>query len=180
MSLVAWSNAAFQDQSSEGTCLLVYVIGPMSSTLNGPRHILQWASKFTRKLAKSSQGREVYALSEMVGHKSLLREFFGPFVETSPCLVGLEDYEGLLARRGNKGAITGENSARYLSGSQLSPGSNAMESVCWPPGTESCADGLNDVKSDMVPLLRMLRRRAFCPGARRPLRGASSREVGRD
>ena len=55
-----------------------------------------------------------------------------------------------------------------------------MDIACWPPGTESRAAGLADVKSDMVPLVRMPRRRAFRPGARRPMFGAFSREVGRE
>ena len=51
-----------------------YVIGLMSSTLKGPRHILQRTSKFTRKMVKSSMGREIYALSEMLS----LKERNGP------------------------------------------------------------------------------------------------------
>ena len=53
MTLVCWSVAIFADQLPEGKCQLGYVMGLMFSTLNGPCHFLQWASKLTRKLAKS-------------------------------------------------------------------------------------------------------------------------------
>ena len=56
-----------------------YVIGLMSSTLTGPRHVLQWSSKFTRKPVGSSLGGELYALSAMADHMSLLRHYYGAF-----------------------------------------------------------------------------------------------------
>ena len=56
MTLAGWSDAACGDQSSLGKCHLGYVIGLMSPTLRGPCHFIQWASKFTRKSAKSSLG----------------------------------------------------------------------------------------------------------------------------
>ena len=47
----------------------------MSSSLPGPRLILQYTSKFTRKLAKSSSGGEAYSFIEMVGHVTRPREW---------------------------------------------------------------------------------------------------------
>ena len=75
--LVGWADAAFGDQLAEGKFRLDYVIGLMSSTQRGPRHILQRASKFARKMVKSSLGGEVYALSDMADHMLLLRNCGG-------------------------------------------------------------------------------------------------------
>ena len=80
LTLVGWSDAAYGKLSEDGRCRLGYIIGLMSSSLSGPCHILQWTSKFTRKLVKSSLGGEVYAFSEMVDHMALIREFYTPFV----------------------------------------------------------------------------------------------------
>ena len=41
MSTAGWSDAAYGDQSPEGTRHLGYVVGLMSSTLHGPCRILQ-------------------------------------------------------------------------------------------------------------------------------------------
>ena len=56
LSLVGWSDAAYGDLSQNGRCRLGYLIDIMSSSLSGPCHVLQWTSKFTRKLVKSSLG----------------------------------------------------------------------------------------------------------------------------
>ena len=45
-------------------------------------------------LAESSLGGEVYATSEMVANMPLLRDFYGPFVDVSPGMLGLEEKEG--------------------------------------------------------------------------------------
>ena len=97
MTLAAWSDAAYVDQSSMGKCRLGYVIGLMSPNLYGPCHIIHWTSKFTRKLVESSLGGEVYALSEMLDHVSMLREFYGHFADLRRGMAGLEDCESLFA-----------------------------------------------------------------------------------
>ena len=63
---------------------------------------IQWTSKFTRKLVKSSLGREVYAFSEMLDHTSMLRENYGHFADSLPGVVGLEDRKSLVTYRGKK------------------------------------------------------------------------------
>ena len=75
---MGWPDAAYGDLSTEGKCRLGFVIGLMSSTLKGPFRILQRTYKFSRKMAKSSLGGEVFALSEMAGPMFLLKGFFGP------------------------------------------------------------------------------------------------------
>ena len=91
IALAGWSDAAYEDQSSMGKCRLGYVIGLMSPNLRGPCHIIHWTSKFTRKLVVSSLGGQVYALSEMLDHVSMLREFYGHLADLYPGMVGLED-----------------------------------------------------------------------------------------
>ena len=64
MLLVGWSDAAYGDQSAEGKCRLGCLIGPMSSSLNGSRHVIQWLSEPTRKRVRSSLGGDAYAFGE--------------------------------------------------------------------------------------------------------------------
>ena len=115
MTMVGWSDAAYGDQSTEGKCRLGYVIGLASSTLKGPCHILQWTSKFTRQMVKSSLGGEVYAPSEMVDHMLPLKEFYGPFGGKNRGVVGfLEDYESLFTHLETKKMPTEKYLARHF------------------------------------------------------------------
>ena len=95
MTLVGCWDAAYGGQSGLGNCRLGYVLGLISSTLSGPCHIAQWASKSTRKLVRSSRGDEVYAISEMLGHMSMLRGFFGHFSDLFPGMVDFEDCDNI-------------------------------------------------------------------------------------
>ena len=74
------------------------VIGLMSPTLKGPRHILQRTSKLTRKMVKGSLGADGYALSEMVDNMSSLRDSHVPFRGVNRGVVGLGDCESLCTR----------------------------------------------------------------------------------
>ena len=56
-----------------------------------------------RKMAKSGLEGEVYALSEMFDHISLLREFDEAYVNYSPGMVGIEDCESLCTHLRDKG-----------------------------------------------------------------------------
>ena len=106
--LAGWSDAAYGDQSTSGKRRLGYVIALISSTLRGQCRIIQWASKFTRKLAEGSLGGEVYAFSEMSDHMSMLREFDKHFLDMSPGKVGFEDCESLFTQLANKKTIAEE------------------------------------------------------------------------
>ena len=66
--LAGWPDVAYGDQSTECKSRLGYAVGLMSSTMEGPPHILRRTSKFARKVVKSSLDGGVYALSEMVDH----------------------------------------------------------------------------------------------------------------
>ena len=59
------------------------------------RRPLQWTSKFTRKLVTGSLGGEVYALSDLVDHVSLLRDCYEPFGGLNPGKVGLEGCDNI-------------------------------------------------------------------------------------
>ena len=113
--LVGCSDAASGDQSPDGKYRLGCVVGLMSSALNGPRHGFQWTPKFPRKMGESSLGGgEVYAFSEMIDSKALLREFYAPFSRMSPGLVGMEDCESLFTHLKNKKMVTEKYLVRHF------------------------------------------------------------------
>ena len=109
-----WQGPGDLDLSQNGKCRLGYLIGITSSPLTGPCHVLQWTSKFTRKLVKSSLGGEVYASSEMIDHMALLREFYAPFSHISPGLVGMEDCESLFTHLEKKKTVTEKYLVRHF------------------------------------------------------------------
>ena len=87
------------DQPTEGKCRSGHVIGLTSSTLKGPRNILQQRSKFTRKMAKSSLGGEVHALSEIADHMLLLKDYHGPIEGGNP---GVAVFHTLLDKKNGR------------------------------------------------------------------------------
>ena len=177
MSIVGWSDAAYGDLTKTGKCRLGYLIGLMSSALSGPCHVIQWTSKFTRKLVKSSLGGEVYAFSEMLDHMTLLRGFYEPFAKASPGMVGMVDCESLFTHLKNRKMITEKYLVRhFLSIQQCLEEENNLDNVFWLPGTENPADGLTKIKSEMGPILSLMEHGSFYPGSLRPLRGVSWKE----
>ena len=156
MTLVGWSDAAYGDQSSLGKCRLGYVIGRMSPNLCGPCHLTQWPSKFARKLAESSLGGEVYAFSEMLGHMSMLRGFFGHCMDLRPGMVGSEDCESLFTRLKKNKLITEKYLARHFLAIQQAIGLQELDNVYWIPGKENPAGGLTQLHSEILPLLRLM------------------------
>ena len=145
----------------------------MSSTLKGPCRVPPWTSKFTRQVAKSSPGSEVYALSEMVDHMLLLVDTFGPFEGSNPGVVGLEDCESLFTHPKTKKMVAEKCLVRRFLSIQEALEEGDLENAYWLPGTEPSADGPTKVRSDMVPLLRLLESGGFCPGQLRPLKGVA-------
>ena len=148
----------------------------MSSTLNGPCHILQWASKFTRKLVKSSLGGEVYAFSEMLDHMTLLQGFYAPFAKVSPGMVGMVDCESLSTHLKNRKMITEKYLVRRFLSIQQFLEEEELDNVFWLPGVGNPADSLTKIKSEMGPILTLLESGCFHPGALRPLRGVAWKE----
>ena len=176
MALVGRSDAAYGRLSEEGRCRLGYIIGLMSASLSGPCHVLQWTSKFTRKLVGSSLGGEVYAFSEMADHMALIREFYAPSVGLSPGVAGLEDCESLFNHLRTKKMATGKYLGRHFLSIQQPLGDKELDNVYWLPGTGNQADGATKVKSEMLLMSALLESGEFRSGALRPLRGVSSFE----
>ena len=54
--LAGWSDAADGEQTAEGRRRLGQMIGRVSSTHQGPRHLFQWATKIPKKMVKRSLG----------------------------------------------------------------------------------------------------------------------------
>ena len=137
------------DQPTMGKCRLAYVVGLMSSTLRGPRNIIQWTSKFTRKLVRCSLGGKVYVSSEMADHMSMLREFYAHFMDPGPGMVGFEDCESEFTRLKKK--ITTEKFLiRHFLATRQGLEPQELGNVYWLPGLGIPAGGLTKTKSDMA------------------------------
>ena len=123
-------------------------------------------------------GGEVPAFSEMLDHVALSREFYDPVVAAFPGVTGFEICESLFANRKNKKVIAEKFSVRRVRGTQQLLGNKVLGNAFRPPGLERPAEGLIKVKSDSVPLLRLLESGASIPGTLGPLRGFPSIEGG--
>ena len=162
MALAGWSDAGHGDQSALGICRLGYVVGLVSSTLRSPRRIIRRTSKFGRKLVRSSLGREVYALSELPDHMSMLPEFYEHFMDLAPGTMGLADCESLSTHfKNSKIAAEKFLVGRFLA-IQQTLGTQELDNAYRLPGLENPADGLTKTKSGMVPLLRLPGSGAYC------------------
>ena len=117
--LAGWPDAGYGDHASEGKCRVDYVIGLAPSALQSPRHLLRWKSTFTKKLVTSSLGGEACAFTSMVDRMALLCEFFAPFVNLSPGMEGMEDYESLSPRLRRKKTIAGRRLVRHFLGMRI-------------------------------------------------------------
>ena len=171
MTLVGWSEAAYGDQSSLGKCRLGYVIGLTSSDLCGPCHLIQWASKFTCKLVKSSLGGEVYAFSEMLDHMSMLRDFFGHFTDLFSGMAGLGDCESLATHLKKDKLITEKFLVRHFLAIQQATELQELENALGILGKMNPADGLTKLHSEVLPLFRLMEAGTYNPGCFRPLKG---------
>ena len=110
----------------------------------------------TRKAVESNLGWKVNAASGIIDRVALLDGFCAPFAAVSAGTIGLEDCERPPTHLRNKKAIAEKNLARHFPGTRKSPDNNELANVHSLLGMEHPADGLGKVKSDMVPLLRML------------------------
>ena len=171
MTLVGRSGAACEDQSSISTCRLGYAVGLMSSSLCVPCHTMNWTSKFTRTLVKSGPGCEMFAFSEISGHMSVLREYYGQFTDVYPGMAGLEDRESLPAHN-KRGKLLAENFlARHFLAIQQAIEIQELDNVYWIPGRENPAAGLTKLRSEMLPLLRLMESGSYYPWYLRLLEG---------
>ena len=138
--------------------------------------MLQWASKFTREPVESSLGGEVYAFSEMIDHKALLREFYAPFSRISPGKVGMEDCESLFTHLKNRKMATGKYLARRFLPIQQFFGDGELGNAYWLPGAENPADSLTEIKSETGPTLALMETGRFQPIILRPLKELALQE----
>ena len=149
----------------------------MFSNLGGPCHLLQWTSKLTRRLVKSSLGGEVYAFSEMLDHMSMLREFYGHFAGSKPGMIGLEDCESLFTHLKKSKSITEKFLVRHFMSIQQALEDHELDNVFRIPGEENPADGLTKMHSEILPLLRLLESGTYNPGMPQPLKRISTKET---
>ena len=162
------SDAAYGDQTKERRCRLGYVIGRVSSTLLGPRHLLGRESKFARNLVKSKLGGEVYASSEMMDHVALPQDCYAPLADVPPGILVLEDCESLFPLLRNKKAVAEKCRARHFLGIQQTSDDGGLDNVFWLPAPRVPAGGHTEVKSGMAPLFRMPQPGSFGPSKLRP------------
>ena len=172
MSLVGRPDSAYGHQSAGGGCRLECVVGLISSTLNGPYHILRRASKLTRRLVSRGLGGGACVFSEMVDPPmSLRRQFATPSANLSPGMIVLEDCKSLLNHLESKKTIAEEYLVCHFLGMGHSLGNGNLGDAQWLPGLKNPADGLAEVTSDCAPPLRLLESGTLNPGTTRPLRG---------
>ena len=114
------------------------------------------------------------ASSKMMEHAAFLRKFYSPFVNLSPGIAGSEDCENLLAQLKTMRMIAEKYLARNFLSIQLALGQEDLDNVYRRPDAENAADGLTKEKSDLAPLLRLLRAGSFYPGTLRQQRGRTA------
>ena len=88
-------------------------------------------------------------------------------------MVGLEDCESLFTHLRTKKVAAEKFLARHFLAVRQAVALQELGNAYWIPGSGNPADALTKLKSDLVPLLRLLESRPYTPGALRPLRGAA-------
>ena len=99
-----------------------------------------------------------------------------PLACMNPGVVGLEDSVSLFTHLSTRRMIAEQYLARHFLSIQQELREGELENAYWLPGTENPADGLTKVRSDAVPLLRLLASVGYRPGQLRPLKGVSWKE----
>ena len=122
-------------------------------------------------------GHPVYAFSEMLGHMSMLREFYGHFAGSNPGLIGLEDCESLFTHRKKSKSTTEKFLVRHFMSIQQALEEEELNNVFWIPGKENPADGLTKMHSEILPLFCLLASGAYTPGILRPLKRISLKKA---
>ena len=127
-------------------------------------------------LSRVAWGEEAYAISEMIDHMALLREFYAPSSRLSPGLAGMEDCESLFTHLGYRKMVTGKYLARHFLSIQQLIEEGELDNVYRIPGTENAADGLTKIKSETKSIPALLETGRFRPGLLRPHKGLAARE----
>ena len=108
---------------------------------------------------------------------STLREFYGHFAGSNPGLIRLEDCESVLTHLKKGETVTGRFLARHFTSIQQALEEKELNNVFWIPGKENPADGLTKMRSEILPLLRLLESGTYIPGILRPLKRISLKEA---
>ena len=106
----------------------------------------------------------------------LPKDFYGPFEDINPGVAGLENCGSQFTHLNTRQMIAEKNPVRHFSSTQQALEEGDLENACWLPGTGNPAEGLTEVRSELVPLLRLLESGGFRPGQLRPLKGVAWRE----
>ena len=106
----------------------------------------------------------------------MIREFFGHFVDLNPGMVGLEGCESLSTHSKKKKMIAEKFSARRFLAIQQATEIQRLDNAYWIPGRENPADGLTKLRSDLLPLLRLIESGTYNPDYLRLLQGVAFRE----
>ena len=93
-------------------------------------------------------------------------------------MVELEDCESLFTYLKAKKMITEKYLVRHFLNTQQAFEGRDLDNANWLTGAENSVDGLTNVRSDMVPLLRLLGSGRLNPGSLRPLKRAACRDGG--
>ena len=112
----------------------------------------------------------------MIGRATILRKCHAPLGYLSPGMIGFEARGSLSTHLPNAKTAPDRYLVRHFPGIQRALGSHELGDGHRLPAAGNPADGLANVKSDMVPILRTLQTGALSPGALRLLQGGSPRE----
>ena len=127
---------------------------------------------------KSSLGGEVYAIGETKDRMLLLKDFYGPFEGMSPGAMGSENCEGFrthLKKKKQEEMISEKFLVRNFLSIQRALEAGVMGNAYWLPGTENPAEGLTEVRIDVVPPCDFLNRADFVWGSYAPLKARRGR-----
>ena len=100
-------------------------------------------------------------------------DFYGPSGGMDPGAAGLEDCESMSSHLATKEMMAEKYLVRHFSSIQQPFEAGGLGNASWLEGAENPADGLTEVRSDGVPLLRLPESGPFYPGQLRPLRGVA-------
>ena len=112
----------------------------------------------------------------LVRWRIIRRGFFAHFAYLSSGMVGLEDCESLFTHLKKEEMITEKFLARHFLAIQQAIEIQELGNAYWIPGRENPADGSTQLRSAILPLLRLMESGTYYPGYLRPLRWAEFRE----
>ena len=171
--MAGWSDAAYGDQSSLRKYRLGYLVGLTPRNFCGPRHIWQRASKSRRNQVTGSPGGGGYTFGEMLGRMSMLREFHGHFADLFLGTVGLEECGSPSTRLGEDRMIAEKLLVHLSPAIQEASELEELGNLYRFPGRGNPADGMTQLHSGILPLVRLIESGARNPGFARPPKGVA-------